>query len=41
VERPAELRGTIERGLRAVAGGQLALVDIVLPAVNLAGAQSG
>lgn len=34
VEEPGEVRRALERGLKAVAGGQLALIDIRLEAVN-------
>ena len=34
VEDPSEVRKAIERGLRAVAGGQSALIDIRLKAVE-------
>ena len=34
VEEPGEVRKAIERGLRAVAGGQSALLDIRLKAVE-------
>ena len=33
VEEPAEVRKAVERGLRAVAGGQLALIDVRLKPV--------
>ena len=33
VEKPADVRAAIDRGLKAVAGGKLALLDIVLPPI--------
>ena len=33
VEEPGEVRAAIQRGLKAVAGGQLALIDIRLASV--------
>jgi acetolactate synthase-1/2/3 large subunit len=34
VEEPSEVRPALERGLKAVASGQLALIDVWLDAVN-------
>ena len=34
VDRPAQVRAALDRGLAAVARGQLALVDVALPPVN-------
>jgi len=34
VEEPGEVRKAVERGLRAVAGGQLALIDVRLKPVE-------
>ena len=34
VQKPAEVRGAIQRALNAVANGQLALIDVVLAPVN-------
>jgi len=43
VDRPQSLRGALARGLEAVAGGRLALIDVVLDPVNPrdAAAQAG
>ena len=34
VEEPGEVRKAVERGLRAVAGGQLAIIDVRLKPVE-------
>jgi acetolactate synthase-1/2/3 large subunit len=34
VEKPAEVRAALERGLQAVQRGRLALVHVVLPPIN-------
>jgi len=34
VEEPGDVRGAFERGLKAIAGGQVALIDVRLKAVN-------
>ena len=34
VEKPAEVRGALQRGLESIGKGRLALVHVVLPAIN-------
>jgi acetolactate synthase-1/2/3 large subunit len=41
VETPHGVRGALERGLEAVAGGQLALIDVILAPVNPQDMHSG